>query len=280
MSGSKVSAGHPNITVSVVSHAHSAMVLKLIDQIQTLSALFVQQIVVTNNLPSVDDFEPGLDFNLATSNILVVKNPKPIGFGINHNQAFQHCKTEYFCVLNPDIIFLNDPFEALLKVLQEVQVGCAYPLQNLQSGRPVESERPLATPWSILQRQIPYLGKLIPGRQLPKLKSTEFKQTHWVNGAFMLFRSDVFRQLGGFDERYFMYCEDVDICLRLQLAGYQLARADTTVIHDTGRRTLRDFQHFAWHVRSLFRLWGSKAYRDFKQRFIEKTDEKSKTASI
>ncbi len=84
----------------------------------------------------------------------------------------------------------------------------------------------------------------------------------------MAFKSTVFRELGGFDERYFMYCEDVDICLRMQLAGYSLARADATVIHHTQRQTLKNLKHLAWHIRSLLRLWNSAAYKEFKKKFI------------
>jgi N-acetylglucosaminyl-diphospho-decaprenol L-rhamnosyltransferase len=92
----------------------------------------------------------------------------------------------------------------------------------------------------------------------------------WISGAFMMFKSSAFRKLGGFDERYFMYCEDVDICLRLQLAGYKLVRADATVTHHTQRRTLKNLQHLVWHVRSLLRLWNSAPYKQYKQRFIDK----------
>ena len=84
----------------------------------------------------------------------------------------------------------------------------------------------------------------------------------------MAFRADVFAGLGGFDERYFMYCEDVDICLRAQLAGYRLERADAKVVHHTQRRTLKSLRHLTWHVRSLLRLWRSPAYLQYKKQFM------------
>ena len=86
---------------------------------------------------------------------------------------------------------------------------------------------------------------------------------YWVNGAFMLFRASVYRGLGGFDERYFMYCEDVDICLRLQLAGFALSRSSVKVTHAAQRSSRVNIRHLAWHVVSLLRLWTSKPYRDF-----------------
>ena len=84
----------------------------------------------------------------------------------------------------------------------------------------------------------------------------------------MAFKSSTFRRLGGFDERYFMYCEDVDLCWRAQLAGYSLAKAGATVMHRTRRRTLKSWEHLQWHVLSLLRLWGSAPYRSFKKKSI------------
>ena len=108
-------------------------------------------------------------------------------------------------------------------------------------------ERDLPTRTAILKRRFAAAsgGSHTPAR------------AQWASGAFIAFNSAAFRGIAGFDERYFMYCEDVDICLRLQLAGYQLARADTTVVHHAKRQSLKNFRHLAWHVCSLLRLWNS-----------------------
>lgn len=256
-----------SVTVSIVSHGHRHLVQRLIEQLADLSTSTVSLIIITSNAPQLELFD--FDSEFSPIKILFLSNAHPLGFGANHNKAFKHCTSEYFCVLNPDITVAVDPFTVTLATFSDVNVGCAYPWQVNAQAVALDSERELASPWSIGKRHLPWLGKHLRQRATLAQAHGE-KPVHWVNGACMVFRSDVFRQLGGFDERYFMYCEDVDICLRLQLAGYKLARADTTVIHDTRRRTLRDLQHFAWHVRSLLRLWGSDAYRDFKQRFVDK----------
>ena len=87
----------------------------------------------------------------------------------------------------------------------------------------------------------------------------------WGNAAFWLVRASVWRLLGGFDTRYFMYGEDVDFCLRLQLAGWQLVRASTRVTHAAQRNSRRNWKHFSWHVRSLLRLWRSPVYADYRR---------------
>ena len=76
----------------------------------------------------------------------------------------------------------------------------------------------------------------------------------------MVWRAKAFAAVGGFDERYFMYCEDTDICLRLQLAGWHMREAPVTVVHDARRHTGRDWRHLRWHMASVWRLWSSAAF--------------------
>ena len=78
--------------------------------------------------------------------------------------------------------------------------------------------------------------------------------------------AQAWRELGGFDTRYFMYGEDVDFCLRLQLAGWRLARAGgASVIHAAQRVSHRSGRHLAWHLRSLLRLWTSPVYASYRR---------------
>lgn len=77
----------------------------------------------------------------------------------------------------------------------------------------------------------------------------------WVNGACMVLPRTAWEAVDGFDEGYFMYCEDVDLCLRLRLAGLALVRAPAQVQH-VGQRASRRALRPLWCVRSLLRLWG------------------------
>lgn len=247
-----------SVTVSVVSHGHSGLVRSMIDSLAAAGSPLVSRLVITSNVPSLDDFPDrpaeGLSFEVQRTD-----NAQARGFGANHNQAFKQCDTEFFCVLNPDIEFIGDPFAQLVEALSVAKVGLAYPSQVDGENALLDFERELVSPLAIAQRH------LFGQRYQPQ----PHKSVHWVSGAFMVFKSSVFRELGGFDERYFMYCEDVDICLRMQLAGYSLARADAKVIHHTRRSTLKSPGHLAWHVRSLLRLWSSESYQEYGRKFVD-----------
>ena len=228
------------MTVSIVSHGHEKLVAELLRQLAATGAGEIEQVVVTHNLPAPRSATAPSDWPFTLTELF---NPDPLGFGANHNRAFGHCTTDFFCVLNPDIT-LPDPsiWRALLQQARQPGVGCAYPRLLEPDGRPQQNEREAVTPLSLLRR---HLLKAPPRR------------TDWASGAYWVVPAAAWRALGGFDERYFMYCEDADFCLRLQLAGWRLARADAAAGHAAAWASRRPGQAMGWHLRSLLRLWGS-----------------------
>jgi len=71
---------------------------------------------------------------------------------------------------------------------------------------------------------------------------------------FMLLRRDAFAAVGGFDARYHLYYEDVDLCARLRLAGYDIRLVPSaSVVHLARRQSRRDIRYLLWHLRSMTR---------------------------
>lgn len=233
----------PSLVVSIVSHGHGSCVQALLTAIGKHSAGIVTRVVLTLNVPEPEPQAPlsGWPF------VLDVKhNLAPLGFGANHNNALRNAREQFVCVLNPDVQFATaDPFAPLVEMAALPEVGCSYPEQVDGSGRLQDFERELPSPWALLRR---------------RMFHRQDSRVDWVSGACMVFSSRVWDTLGGFDERYFLYCEDVDLCLRLRLAGLKLAKAPASIVHAGQRASRRNAQHLLWHVRSLFRLWRSPAY--------------------
>jgi N-acetylglucosaminyl-diphospho-decaprenol L-rhamnosyltransferase len=237
------------ITLSIVSHDHHAPVKALVDQLVQMHGGLLAHVIVTHNLKSSA-------LNMRTGHmpfqLTEIFNDTPLGFGANHNRAFQRCLTPYFCVLNPDLVLDDDSlWEQLLQKLAADRVGAAYPVLLGLDGAVQDSERELVTPVSLLRRHVLH---------------TNDRQIDWVSAAFLMFSSTAWRDVGGFDERYHMYCEDVDLCLRLQLRGWRLAKAPSRVVHVGARNSRRQLRHTAWHVRSLLRLWASQAFFTYRFR--------------
>lgn len=227
------------LVVSIVSHGHGAQVQRLLEQMAGESAAWVDRVVVTVNVPEPALVEPeqGWPFVLE-----VVHNLRPQGFGRNHNQALRNAREAFVCVLNPDVSLIDrqEPFAALLQTAAMPGVGCAYPRQVDEQGRLQDSEREIPTPLALLRRRV--------------LRRQE-QRVDWVNAACIVLPLSVWQAVRGFDEAYFMYCEDVDLCLRVRMTGGRLQRAQAQVLHAGQRASHRQLRHLLWHVRSLLRLW-------------------------
>ncbi len=235
-----VAAGAP-VTVSIVSHRQWFLAAPLIEQIDRLCVGTVDKVVLTLNLPETVTLDPRWRIRVD-----VVTNDRPKGFGANHNQAFSRCRTPWFLVLNPDIRLDSDVVGAL--------VAAARTDAGLIAPRIWEPGRPQAEPFRSILTPLELLGRRLPWRAPPS-------RPDWVAGMFMLLRHEAFAQVGGFDERFFMYCEDFDLCARLRLAGWSLQIAEEArVLHMAQRASQSSVRPLLWHLRSLAKVWTSRAF--------------------
>lgn len=236
------------LAVSVVSHGHKRLVQALLDDMARHGNSTVTRVVLTLNLP--EDL-PRAPLNGWPFVLQVIRNASPKGFGANHNYALRDAAEPFVCVLNPDVRWMGgDPLRALVQSAAVAGVGCSYPAQVDSMGRLQDSERELPTPMTLLRRRV--------------FKRREVR-VDWVNGACLVLPTPAWVAVGGFDEAYFMYCEDVDLCLRLRLAGWALMCAPVQVVHVGQRTSNRHWIHLVWHVKSLLRFWSSPVYRQARQ---------------
>ncbi|MBR6976323.1 MAG: glycosyltransferase family 2 protein, partial [Ottowia sp.] len=242
----------PTFCASLVSHGQGAQAWALLQRLAVLPGWRPQRVVLTLNI-SEPDFAAQVRAAAWPFDVQALENAAPLGFGANHNQAFardmQLGGSDFFAVLNPDIAWDegSNPFAAMRRALEQTpQAGLAYPLQCDAEGNMQDSERLAPSPARLLRRYAPWGQRQEIGAE---------GSPEWVNAACILLPRAVYAQLGGFDEGFRMYGEDVDLCLRLQLAGWRMARAeDARIIHSAARTSHRSAQHFFWHVASLWRL--------------------------
>jgi len=233
-----------DVTLSVVSHRQNALVNQLLGDVRRHCADRVA-LVLTEN---ISDPTP-LATRALSCPVERIGNDQVRGFGANHNAAFARCRTPYFCVCNPDIRLQSDPFPALSQALAGEQVSVAGPLVRNPAGRIEDSVRRFPTVAILLK-------KIFSGSRAPDYPTdTGPLVVDWVAGMFMLFRSDAYRSIGGFDEAYFLYYEDVDICHRLHSAGKAVVfepRAEVT--HDARRASRFDARLAIHHLASVARF--------------------------
>ena len=231
------------VCVSVVSHLQAGLVKSLLDDLAAHCRDAVE-VILTVNVDEPLPFEVA-DFGYP---IELVRNDTPRGFGANHNAAFCLCQRRTFCVLNPDIRLAANLFPALLEELELDRAGVVAPRIVDPAGRTEDSARRFPTLRSLAAKALGCANALDY-----EIGSSPFSPD-WIAGMFMLFASHAFRAVGGFDAKYFLYYEDVDICARLRAADYDVRLVPAaSAIHDARRASRSDWRHRAWHLRSILR---------------------------
>lgn len=244
------------ITVSIVSHGHGKHIEALLNDLALPGNHEYINVILRFNKPEATNlYARNWPFPLE-----IVYNNRGQGFSANHNATFrQFCELGtlgFFCVLNPDIRLQAGTMAALLACCERSPgVALIAPQVCAPDGQFEANARQLPAPGEILRKGVMrFLGQ---GLQEERSDSWD-----WFAGMFMLFDVAAFRAVGGFDERYFLYYEDVDICCRLRLAGMALRYCPTvTVVHDAQRGSHRNFGLFLRHLSSVVRFFRSRVYR-------------------
>lgn len=237
------------IAVSIVSHGHGEMVWHLVRQLTECPE--VTEVLVTLNK---EESYPVIKNKLVT----IINNEAPKGFGANHNAAYQKSKSRYFCVMNPDIVLVGNPFTALINTASDSKrnIGVVAPLVIAKDGAQEDSMRYFITPLLLLKRMLGiHSGVYEAG------VDDEGITPDWVAGMFMFFKSESYAAVKGFDEGYFMYCEDIDICCRLWKSGYCVVVSSVvSVIHNAQRASRKNLTHLKWHVMSMMRYFKNHSF--------------------
>jgi N-acetylglucosaminyl-diphospho-decaprenol L-rhamnosyltransferase len=154
-----------------------------------------------------------------------------------------------FCLPNPDIRLKENPFPQLLKAFDDPSVALVAP----KIISPVGSEEDSA-------RKFPTLRDLL-SKAFGRHDGTYFEKPEnglvypdWLAGMFLLLRGDLFQKVKGFDEKFFLYYEDVDLCWRLRRDGFQVVQdRSVSVVHDARRESRRNLRFARWHLAGMAR---------------------------
>ena len=231
------------IDVSIVSHGHNKFVNKLLYDLILFEE--IRHIFITVNVPE-NPINIPKEIKHKTSLII---NQFVKGFGENHNFALRHSCAKYFCVLNPDITFEENPFPSIIDSFDFEVAICTSkvldPDRNLQ-----DNAREFPNITQIFYRFFKLIKKNKNSKSLVKFPD-------WVAGMFMVIKSDDFKQVKGFDEKFFLYVEDADLCWRLKKIGKKVKLDHNTYcIHDARRDSHKSIKFFILHLMSLFRFWS------------------------
>jgi N-acetylglucosaminyl-diphospho-decaprenol L-rhamnosyltransferase len=181
------------------------------------------------------------------------------GFARANNQALASASGTYILFLNPDTIIAEDSFQTCISFLESNARAGAVGLRMIDgSGQFLkESKRGFPTPMvsffklSGLSRLFPH-SAFFARYYLGNLDGQENQVMDVIAGAYFFTRKEVLDKTGGFDERFFMYAEDIDLSCRIQQSGYlNYYLAESTIIHFKGESTRRDFRYVKLFYRAM-----------------------------
>lgn len=193
----------------------------------------------------------------------LIENKENSGFSKGNNIGVLQAKGEYLCILNPDTVVAEDTFLKLLEFSENKEklgiVGC-----RLKNGSGVflpESKRNVPTVSVALKKMLGNPEMYYVNH----LSQNDIGQADILVGAFMLLKRSLYNKVGGLDEDYFMYGEDIDLSYKILKAGYKnYYYGDTTVIHFKGESTLKD-KNYARRFFGAMQIFYKK---HFKQNLI------------
>ena len=179
---------------------------------------------------------------------------KQRGFGSNHNRLFSLLSPkdeDIFLVCNPDIIVEPIQLQGMLNIFENENHEIYAPTIYFDTDKTIKDN-----PDKNFPGLLNFAISVATGKRLHYGTRINTKSPNWISGAFMLFRAKTFRELNGFDEDYFMYCEDLDICYRAK-KNHKVIFNDNRfyVIHNAQMQSRRLLsKNMLWHSISAIKF--------------------------
>ncbi|MEW6553620.1 MAG: glycosyltransferase family 2 protein [Actinomycetota bacterium] len=199
--------------------------------------------------------------------VRLVENPGNPGYASACNRGIAATSQPYVFILNSDVEFLSGGLDEVLDRMEsDPAIGALGPMVLNSDGSVQMSCRRFPSMFASMVHG--FLGDIWPGNpltmkyQMKNMCRDGPCEVDWISGAAMLLRREAAERVGGFDETYFMYVEDVDICWRLREAGYRVVYDPAMrLLHHIGRTSSQQSVRMLYqHHRSMF-IYCRKRYR-------------------
>ena len=227
-----------------------------------LNSTIAVNIVVADN-GSTDNSLSLLRNTITDERLRIIENKANLGFARANNVALAFARSATILFLNPDCIIQPDTLEQLDRYLQQRSdvgmVGCL--IQNPDGSEQAGCRRNIPTPWTAFVRAfgLKKLAKIAPGFFKPAIFNDFVTsdqplplnpvEVDAISGAFMLVKRETLNQVGAWDESYFLHCEDIDWCMRIQQAGIRILFVpETKIMHIKGGCSQSRPLFVQWHM--------------------------------
>lgn len=251
------------LSASIVTYNNVNIVGKLLDELLTVPMLRTKDIHVIDNASS-DGTQAMLKENFSKLSLYLLD--KNLGYGRGHNMALPHIDSLYHMVINPDILVTPSAIESMYAYMENNKTVVALsPRVFFPEGEEQFLPKELPSIRYLLGGQFEKLGR--PFKTWRDSYTWRHKSVaspspiSFATGCFMFLNTAMYKRVGGFDPRYFLYMEDVDISRKLSEMGLVIYHPEISVMHHWSRESSRNLKGALLHISSAskyFLKWGFK----------------------
>ena len=198
-----------------------------VEAIEKSEANFDYEIIVVDNNSQDHSLDSLRELHQA-GRIHLIEAGENLGYGKGNNLGEKHAKGEVLIISNPDVFVKPDTMQTLLNYLEKNDsIGLLGPRLRYYNGEIQPSCRRHMTFFDLVIKRT-FLGKIPPfKKRLSKYLMGDFdhdkiQEVDLITGAYFMMKHDVYKEIGGFDPRYFLFMEDYDLCRKVHQAGYKV----------------------------------------------------------
>lgn len=247
-----------DVSIIIVTYNSAAYIHSCLQSIIRHRTELTYEIIVVDNHSK----DATVEWVRAFPQVILIENPQNLGFSAANNLGIKQARGKYIFVLNPDTNMTDHCLDQLVRILeQRKEVGIVGPRLLYSNGTTQESARSFPTLFVQVLGRIPLLNVLVKTQHERYLQVHEdptlARRVDWVIGAAMLMRKEDLLSVGLFDDGYFLYCEDLDLCYRFTRQGLHVFyAADTFLYHVYQKKSSRKLsKNTLHHLKSLCRFY-------------------------
>lgn len=232
------------LSIIIVNYNVKEFLQNLLHSIEKASSNIVKEIIVVDNASDDGSVEV---IKEKFPSVKLLENKINVGFGRANNQGLAIAKGKYFLFINPDCIVSEDTLDKMISFFESHPdcglAGCK--ILNSDGTLQLACRRSFPGPWTSFTKvtglsNIFSSSRIFARYNLTYLDENKTYEVDAVSGSFMMIRKEVYQKTGGFDEQFFMYGEDLDLCYRVQKNDYKVFYVHSTqIIHYKGESTKR-----------------------------------------
>lgn len=253
----------PTVSAAIVSYNSSDKIVEAATSLISNTKKYPLKLYIVDNC-SQDNTQSIVENKIKEA--VLIKSDKNGGFGYGHNKVLPFLESDYHIIVNPDIIVKDDVVSKMVDYLEERKdISMAMP--NIINTDGTNQYLPKKKPKLkyLFGGRFERFGGVFKKWRREYTMYGEYDKTpveiDFCSGCFTMIRTDVFKKIGGFDERYFMYFEDADLTRQAKDYGKTMLLPQLSVVHEWERASSKKLKYLIIQIKSMrqyFRKWKKK----------------------